>query len=219
MLKMRKKKKLSSALHLICSTSKNSVWISVCFVWNTIFWQFHFFHFFSLKIFTYQNEKDLVVYILKCAAHSNGLSITDIRKMAFEFGQKVKAKMPERWVQNRTAVLWIHATPSYDSAFCIKMLWPQSTSQPWISKQPSQSAPMSLQPSTYTSTQKHRQNHHTSKWSNCVQCKKKTRNKCKRSIHKNKQNWRTTFLCAGSLFLTMSKMFQNSIRLNISLFN
>lgn len=48
-------------------------------------------------------EKDLVGYILKCCNHYFGLSIVELRELAFEFAVKIGIEYPSPWEENKMA--------------------------------------------------------------------------------------------------------------------
>ncbi|XP_031619250.1 uncharacterized protein LOC116338260 [Contarinia nasturtii] len=54
-------------------------------------------------IFTQREEKCLMEYILKCADLYYGLSMTDIKKLAFEFAAKIGVGFPPKWNEKQMA--------------------------------------------------------------------------------------------------------------------
>lgn len=56
-----------------------------------------------MKVFTTEEENDLVVYIMKCANHYYGLSINELRQLAYQFATKLGVEFPENWHENKMA--------------------------------------------------------------------------------------------------------------------
>lgn len=51
-----------------------------------------------------------MAYIVKCSDHYYGLSITELRMLAYEFAVKIKVKYPESWDENHFAgYAWYYA--------------------------------------------------------------------------------------------------------------
>lgn len=56
------------------------------------------------QVFSVQQEKDLVSYILKCVNHYYGLSINELKVLAYELASKLELDdMPESWRDEKQA--------------------------------------------------------------------------------------------------------------------
>lgn len=55
------------------------------------------------QIFTEDEEEALVEYLVKCSNHYYGLSITELKELAYEFAKKIEAKYPNSWNDNNMA--------------------------------------------------------------------------------------------------------------------
>lgn len=55
------------------------------------------------QIFSREQERVLMDYILKCSQLYYGLSITELKKLAFQFARKIQAKYPATWDVNQMA--------------------------------------------------------------------------------------------------------------------
>lgn len=49
------------------------------------------------QVFSLDQESVLVDYILKCANHYYGLSITELRELAYQFAKKLNLEYPQSW--------------------------------------------------------------------------------------------------------------------------
>lgn len=66
--------------------------------------------FFCIQVFDDEEEELLVAYIVKCSNHYYGLSITELRRLAYEFAVKIKKVFPESWVETQMAgYAWYYA--------------------------------------------------------------------------------------------------------------
>lgn len=64
----------------------------VCF-----FFFFDFFCSFFRQVFSIAQERDLVEYILKCVNHYYGLSINELKELAYQLAEKLKIEYPAGW--------------------------------------------------------------------------------------------------------------------------
>lgn len=55
------------------------------------------------QLFTAEQETALVEYALKCSKLYYGLSILDLKKLAYDFANKIKVKTPPNWEKNECA--------------------------------------------------------------------------------------------------------------------
>lgn len=55
------------------------------------------------QVFTSEQEKDLVSYILKCVNHYYGLSINELKALAYEFAIRLELNPPESWNEEKKA--------------------------------------------------------------------------------------------------------------------
>lgn len=57
----------------------------------------------SNMIFSVQQEKDLVDYILKCVNHYYGLSINELKELAYQLAIELELDIPDSWVHDKKA--------------------------------------------------------------------------------------------------------------------
>uniref|UniRef100_A0A336M6K4 CSON010990 protein n=1 Tax=Culicoides sonorensis TaxID=179676 RepID=A0A336M6K4_CULSO len=55
------------------------------------------------QVFTMQQERELVDYVIKCANFHYGLTLVQLRRLAYEFAVKLNAKYPVSWDSMKTA--------------------------------------------------------------------------------------------------------------------
>lgn len=72
----------------------NMVWLS--FFYSVLFLMNNFPPF-SYQVFSVAHEKDLVEYIIKCMNHYYGLSINELRELAYQMANKLKLNYPSTW--------------------------------------------------------------------------------------------------------------------------
>lgn len=58
---------------------------------------------FFISVFTWEEEKALIEYLLECSKVYYGLSASELKSLAYEFAKKIKAKHPESWDTNKKA--------------------------------------------------------------------------------------------------------------------
>ena len=57
----------------------------------------------SFEVFNENQEKALVEYVVKCAQHYYGLSITELKQLAYQFALKIDVEYPRSWDEYKMA--------------------------------------------------------------------------------------------------------------------
>lgn len=60
-------------------------------------------NFVFFQVFTSEEEEALVGYIRKCCAYYHGLSIDELKRLAYQFAKKIMVRYPNQWNDNGMA--------------------------------------------------------------------------------------------------------------------
>lgn len=81
----------------------------------------------SQQVFTTEQEKQLNEYIIKCSKMHHGLTLTQVRQLAYEYAKKINCTYPPSWDVNKSAGLdWIYGFRKRNSNISLRK--PENTS-------------------------------------------------------------------------------------------